>query len=148
MKDMTPNFGKCPLTLRVGREFTVLSVESPGLRLVRALLIASCLVLAFLAFQSAWMGNPWPLLTAVALWLPLAWGLWRRHPLARRVAQALLWLIVIVLPIGLINPFAAMDGLVSGSIWALAVPVYGIVAVALFCLHILGKHKEACRHGG
>jgi hypothetical protein len=35
-----------------------------------------------------------------------------------------------------------MDGLVSGKLQDVAVPVYGAVAVALFVLHILGKYKS------
>ncbi len=117
------------------------SVRSPALKAVLLLLITGCLVLignaVVLALSDAWL----PMLTAALLWAPLTWGLWQRHPLARRVVLVLLWLIIIVLPIGLINPFAYMDGMVSGPVWKLALPVYGIAAVALFMVHILGKHK-------
>lgn len=86
-----------------------------------------------------------PLMISFLLWMPLGWGLWSLRPFARKVAVAMLWLVVIVLPIGVINPFAAMDGMIDlrASLWALIVPVYGVVALALVMLHILGKHKSA-----
>ena len=62
------------------------------------------------------------------------------------MAVAFLWLVVIVLPIDLINPFAAMDGLVTAELMRVAVPVCGLVAAALFCLYILGKYKAEFRH--
>lgn len=116
-----------------------------ALRLVLAFLITGCLVLSAFAFASALTGNTLPLVFAAGLWLPLAWGLSRRHPVARQVALALLWLVIIVMPIGVINPFAAMDGLVSVDmpLWRLLVPVFSGVAVALFMVHILGKYKAA-----
>lgn len=117
-------------------------VKSPLLRFALYMLISVCLWLIVSAAQMAFSGRLLPLFISLFLWAPLAWGLWRLHPLARKVAVILLWLIVIVLPIGLINPFAAMDGLVSGKLQDVAVPVYGAVAVALFVLHILGKYKS------
>lgn len=118
-------------------------LSSPALKGVLLLLILGCLWLAASAVGEAISGNWFPLGVALLLWLPLAWGLWRLHPLARRVAVALLWLVVIVLPIGIINPFAAMDGAVdiSQPLRRLVVPVFGGVAVALFMLHILGQYK-------
>lgn len=115
----------------------------PALGIVLALLIAGCLVLATMSLASAFAGNPLPPLFAVCLWLPLALGLWRRHALARRVALVLLWLVIVILPIGVINPFAAMDGLIPADTptWRLAAPVYALVALALVMAHVLGKHK-------
>lgn len=127
-----------------------MATAAPALKAVLAALIAGCLALAASALSSAFAGQYVPLLFAAVLWLPLAWGLWRRRPLARRVAVALLWLVVIVLPIGVINPFAAMDGAIAIDIplWRLALPVFGIVGLALFALHILGKYKTEFSHGG
>ena len=122
-------------------------VKSPQLRFVLFLLISGCLLLIISAIQMAFSGRSLPLFISLLLWAPLAWGLWRLHPVARKVTVILLWLIVIILPIGLINPFAAMDGLVAADLMNVAVSVYGIVAAALFCLHILGKYKKEFRHG-
>ncbi len=118
------------------------------LRFVLFLLISGCFWLIVSALQLAFSGRLLPLLISLCLWAPLAWGLWQRHPLARKAAVILLWLIVIILPIGLINPFAAMDGGLSGTLLGVAVPVYGLVAVALYCLHILGKYKQEFSHDG
>lgn len=108
-------------------------------------LIAVCLVLVASSLRLALNGNYLPLGVSALLWLPLGWGLWRMHRMARRVAVGLLWVIVVVLPIGIINPFAAMDGRVSIDTpsWQLAVPVFSLVAIAVYMLHILGKHKAA-----
>jgi len=122
---------------------------SPALQAVRLSLIAGCLWLAVSAVRESPGGNWLPLGLALLLWLPLAVGLWHYHPLARRIAVFLLWLVVIVLPIGVINPFAAMDGAidVDQPLWRLALPLLGVIALALAMLHILGKHKDVFRHG-
>lgn len=119
--------------------------KSHILKLVLLLLIGGCAAMSVSAVWMAFSGRLMPLGVSLMLWLPLAWGLWRLHPLARKVAVVLLWLVVIVLPIGLINPFAAMDGAIDPhtSIWTLAIPVYMLVALAVFMLHILGKHRSA-----
>lgn len=120
-------------------------VAPPALKAVLIFLVAGCLLLIASAIQRALSGAYLPLLFAAVLWAPLAWGLWTRRPLARKVALALLWLIIVVLPIGVINPFAAMDGAISldTPLWQLAVPVYGGVAAALFAVHVLIKHNAA-----
>ena len=115
---------------------------SLSLKRVLWTLIAGCLALAAFAFFS---GKTVPMLFAVFLWLPLAWGLFQRREWARRVTLVLLWLVIVVLPIGVINPFAAMDGAIATDtpIWRLALPVFSAVALALFMVHILGLHKAA-----
>lgn len=124
-----------------------MQTESPPpiLKLVLTLLVGACLLLAASACGQAMAGNWLPLAVAAVLWGPLAWGLWRRRRLARAVAVALLWLVVIVLPLGVINPFAAMDGAIDieAPLWRLTLPVFAAVAAALFMLHVLGRHKTA-----
>jgi hypothetical protein len=88
-------------------------VASPALKAVLITLVLSCLLLVVTAIQQALSGRYLPLLFAAVLWAPMAWGLWHLHPLARKVAVALLWLVIIVLPIGVINPFAAIDGAID-----------------------------------
>jgi hypothetical protein len=120
-----------------------MTTTAPAFKAVVLLLVAGCLGLVANSIIQAVAGNLLPLAVSAILWAPLAWGLWQRRPLARRVAVALLWLIVVVLPIGVINPFAAMDGAIDidTPLWQLALPVFGVVAAALFALHILGKYK-------
>lgn len=62
------------------------------------------LKLVLLVLMGVWLWR-----VAAVLWVPLAWGLWRMRPLARNVAVAPLWLVILVLRIGVINPIAAMD---------------------------------------
>ena len=112
------------------------------------LLVSTCSLLVASAALQALSGLYRPLLFATLGWAPLPWGLWILHPVARKASVALLWLVVIVLPIGPINPFAAMDRVVYGSLWEVAIPIYGIVAAALFCIHVLAKYKEEFRHRG
>jgi hypothetical protein len=125
------------------------AVSSPALKRVLLLLICACAAIVGNALLLAWNGRYLPLALSVVLWLPLVWGLWMLHPLARKVTVGLLWMVVLILPIGVINPFAAMDGAINTDVplWRLALPVFGIVGLALFALHILGKHKaEFGRH--
>ena len=119
-------------------------VAPPALKAVLITLVVGCLLLAVTAIQQALSGRYLPLLFAAVLWAPMAWGLWHLHRLARKVAVALLWLVIIVLPIGVINPFTAIDGAIGMDtpLWRLALPVFGAVALALFALHILGKYKS------
>lgn len=126
------------------------NTPSPALKGVLLLLIGACAAMAGNALLLAWDGRFLPLVLSTVLWLPLAYGLWVLHPVARKVAVVLLWLVVIVLPIGVINPFAAMDGAIAIDmpLWRLALPVFGIVGLALAALHILGKHKSEFGHAG
>lgn len=126
-----------------------MNTHSTALKCVLSMLIAGCAWLVVSAAMQIPDGNYWPALLACILWGPLGWGLWQMHPLARRVVVVLLWFIVLVLPVGVINPFAAMDGAIPADqpIWQIALPLFGLVAVALFMLHVLGKHKaEFTRH--
>jgi len=98
--------------------------------------------------QWALAGQPLIGLFAVAFWVPLAIGLWVLNPAARVIALAGLWLVIIVVPLGVINPFAAMDELGPNPppVWELL--VYWVapwVVPALIAIHVLGKHKGEFR---
>lgn len=58
-----------------------------------------------------------------------------------------LWLIAVFLPLGLINPFAAIDNPdpTPPSALRLALLVYPWVATSLFAIHVLGKYKNEFR---
>jgi hypothetical protein len=78
-----------------------------------------------------------------ALIFPLIVGLWFLKELARKVVSTILILLTILLPIGIINPFAAMDMQPSPpGVWELAFQVYPWVAVGLLIVHVLGKYKS------
>lgn len=57
----------------------------------------------------------------------------------------MLFRLIVVVPTGVINPFAAIVGLVSRdtTIWQSAAPMFGGVALAPYMVHILERHKAA-----
>lgn len=81
------------------------------------------------------------------LFLLLGLGLWLRLHIARLFVLVILWCIVIVAPIGIINPFAAMDGYSSNPppVWHMVLRIAPWVIVALFVIHVLGKYKNEFR---
>lgn len=84
-----------------------------------------------------------PVSLGVALpFVVLSWGMWRLKKWARWITVFVLWFCVIVIPIGVLNPFAAMEWEGGAPQWeVLASWVAGGVALGLFVLHVLGKHK-------
>jgi hypothetical protein len=92
------------------------------------------------------MGQLQGAVTAI-LSLLLAVGLWHRLHAARLFVLVVLWFVVIVVPIGVINPFAAMDsyGNSPPSVWALIFKVAPWVVGSLFVIHVLGKYKREFR---
>ena len=119
------------------------SADALEFRLVQGGLIAALLALAVSAVWEALAGRGVPLVLALVFWLPLAWGLWRRHRLARLGVLAVLWVLLGVLPLGVLNPFAAIDGGVplDMPLWRLALPIFALVAVVLFMIHVLDKYR-------
>lgn len=119
------------------------SAQALEFRLVQGGLIAALLALSASAVVDALAGRWLPLVLALVFWLPLAWGLWRRHRLARLGVLAVLWLLLGVLPLGVLNPFAAIDGALplDMPLWRLALPVFALVAVVLFLIHVLDKYR-------
>ncbi len=86
-------------------------------------------------------------LLTIGLFALLGAGLWLRLHIARGLALMILWFVAIFLPLGLINPFAAMDSSDPSlpSVWYLALLIYPWVAVSLFAIHVLGKYKNEFR---
>jgi hypothetical protein len=97
--------------------------------------------LAYLAVSSDMMFLRLSVATIACL---LAAGLLRRSASARTFTVWVLWFIVIVVPFGMINPFAAINGRGPPfpDVWDLVIWIYPCVAAALVVLHILGKHKK------
>jgi len=119
--------------------------KEPTLCLVVVVLSSSCLLECLnylhLTFYDQWGGGY--ALIGVFFWLPLACGLWMLRPSARRVVVLVLWFLIVVLPVGIINPFTAMDELGPDppSAWVLAAWVYPFVGLGVFFLHVLGKYR-------
>jgi hypothetical protein len=64
------------------------------------------------------------------------------------LALAVLWLVVFIVPLGTINPFAAMDELGPSHppLWELIVfRIAPWVVPSLFAIHVLGKYKGEFR---
>lgn len=75
-------------------------------------------------------------------------GVTRRVRWGRRIAVAFLWGSIII-GFGLLSPFRAGDLMVEGieppSLLMLVLQLSSVCAVALICLHYLGKHKHRFR---
>ncbi len=84
-----------------------------------------------------------PISLAVALpFAVLSWGIWRLKRWARWITVCALWFCVIVVPIGVLNPFTAMEWEGGAPQWEVLAAWVGLgVAIGLFMLHVLGKHK-------
>jgi hypothetical protein len=86
---------------------------------------------------------------AAGLWTPLAVGLWRRHATARTVALGVAWYMVVVIPLGTINPLAAVNdyGPNPPSVSELLLEIAPSMFFALLGIHVLGKYKGEFRNG-
>ena len=118
--------------------------ESVALRWVLLILVAGCIIVAGLNLRKAFAGEYLYWVSAFGFWIPLTAGLWLRATLARWVALLFLWTIAILLPLGIINPFAAMDGfrLDPPPVLVLVVKVAPWVVGALYAIHVLDKCKN------
>jgi hypothetical protein len=117
--------------------------------LLRWTLVALCIACTWLAvqgFQLVFAGELRGLVT-VGFSLLLGTGLWMRLHVARLLALVILWFVVIFVPLGMINPFAAMDvyGPNPPSVWRLVMQIAPWVVVSLFVIHVLGKYKSEFR---
>ncbi|WP_188450316.1 hypothetical protein [Arenimonas maotaiensis] len=123
----------------------------PDIPELRWTLIALVIACAWVVFRSALRvidGDYLEGFLGIAFWVILAAGLWLRIVLARWVALTILWAIVFVIPLGTINPFAAMDelGPYPPPVWKLLLfYVSPWVIPSLFAIHVLGKHKQTFR---
>jgi hypothetical protein len=87
-------------------------------------------------------------LFAASLFPLLGLGLWLRQHIARIFALLMLWFVVIVVPLVMFNPFAALDGAYgpnsppAGTI--ILQPMPWVVA-SLFAIYVLGKYKHEFR---
>ena len=112
----------------------------------RVLLCVAVLLAAFYsAIAAALTANAVrePISLAIALpFAALAWGTWRLKRWARWITVPALWLCVIVVPIGVVNPFAAMEWEGGAPSWGLLAAWVGVgIAICLGVLHVLGKHR-------
>ena len=79
-------------------------------------------------------------LALAPLFALLAWGIWSLSRFARWVTLVWLWLIVILLPLGVLMPAKeAGESAYWGSLLAGATP---LIVAGLFFIYVLGKHKR------
>jgi hypothetical protein len=112
----------------------------------RLLAFAAAAMAAFyaaiaIAFAANLMDRPVGLVLA-PLFALLAWGIWTLSRFARWVTIVWIWLMVILMPLGLIGSFAP-HGQGAQPYWgAMLAAVTPLVVAGLFFLHVFGKHKR------
>ena len=109
----------------------------------RLLAFAAAAMAAFyaaigIAFAANLMDRPVGLLIA-PLFALLAWGIWTLSRFARWVTIIWIWLMVILMPLGLIGSFGPGAQPYWGAMLAAITP---LVVAGLFFLHVFGKHKR------
>lgn len=87
----------------------------------------------------------WGHLFFATLFLVTAYGLLRVKSWARVTSVVLLWLIIILVTVGLINPYMASDlmsaGITPPAVSSLLMIIVPTVVLLLVLLHFLGKYK-------
>jgi hypothetical protein len=113
--------------------------------------ISFLLLLIALGQLGFWYRSPasWGRGIVVILLVATAFGLFRLRSWARWIAVTILSVLVVVLIIGVFNPFLASDMMAEGrgppSVTTLLIIIVPIEVGLLWGLHILGKYKACFR---
>jgi hypothetical protein len=113
----------------------------------RLLALAAAAMAAFyaavaVAFAAHLMDRPVGLVIA-PLFALLAWGTWTLSRFARWVTVIWIWLMVILMPLGLLAPLAAPDAQGPQPYWgAMLAAITPLVVAGIFFIHVFGKHKR------
>ncbi|WP_243384105.1 hypothetical protein [Geothrix alkalitolerans] len=76
-------------------------------------------------------------------WLPLALGLWRLTNIARMVALTIQWILFVIIPLGVLSPFAAMEGVWRNiPLWALFSLVIAVGSCNCYAIFVLTYSKD------
>jgi hypothetical protein len=95
-----------------------------------------------MAFAAHLMDRPVGLVIA-PLFAVLAWGIWTLSRFARWVTIIWIWLMVILMPLGLLGPLAAPNTPGPQPYWgAMLAAITPLVVAGVFFLHVFGKHKR------
>lgn len=113
-------------------------------KMLQGTIIVLCVTMLCVFIIAILVGGVPRILFAIFIILPNTVGLWLMKEPARLIVSTFIMFLVIVVPLGLINPFAAMDAQDQNSpdVWSLVLEIYPWVAVGLFVVHILGIHKH------
>jgi hypothetical protein len=108
----------------------------------RLLVVAVALMAAFyavlaIAFALGVRERPVGLFLA-PLFALLAWGIWKLSRFARWVTIIWVWVMVLVMPLGLVGPMPP-DAPYWGTLLAAITP---FIVAGLFFLYVFGKHKR------
>lgn len=112
----------------------------------RLLAVAAALMAAFYAaiavfFAVNVMKQPVGLLVA-PLFALLAWGMWTLSRFARWVTLIWVWVMVIVMPLGVVGPFSS-QGSPDAPYWgAMLAAITPFVVLGLFFVLVFGRHKR------
>ena len=112
----------------------------------RLLAIAAALIAAFYAVIAAGfalhvMRQPVGLILS-PLFALLAWGMWSLSRFVRWVTVIWLWLTVLIIPLGILMPFAP-EGQGGTPYWGtLLAGLTPLIVLGLFFLYVFGKHKR------
>src|SRR5262245_41755302 len=116
-------------------------VKSRPLMVVVLVMVALYGALVLQSLVELFLQPDWGASIMAATWFLLGVGMWRLHPAARWVTVILLWILILVLIGGAINPFTAGDLMAEGktppSVWMLAAWIAPAVIVSLAVIHIL-----------
>jgi hypothetical protein len=113
----------------------------------RTLAFAVALMAAFYAAIAAFfavnvMQQPVGIVIA-PLFALLAWGLWTLSRAARWVTVIWIWIMVIVMPLGVVGPFATHDTGPDAPYWgAMLAAITPLVVAGLFFILVFGRHKR------
>ena len=113
----------------------------------RLLAVAVVLMAAFYAalamfFAVNVMKQPVGLLIA-PLFAVLAWGMWTLSRFARWVTVIWIWVMVIVMPMGVVAPSTAQGSPLDAPYWgAMLAAVTPLVVLGLFFLLVFGRYKR------
>lgn len=118
-------------------------LPATGSRLLVGIVVVAAAIYGLLAVVLTFNIIRAPLaLLGVLFFATLSCGMWRLKQWARWITVGAIWIGIIVIPIGVLNPFAAMDWEGGAPRWEVLASWIALgVASGLFVLHVLGKHK-------
>ena len=113
----------------------------------RLLSITAALMAAFyaavaIAFALNVMKQPVGIVLA-PLFALLAWGMWTLSRFARWVTVIWVWVMVVVMPLGVVVPMSAQGSRADAPYWgSLLAAITPLIVLGLFFILVFGRHKR------